>query len=169
MSIYVKPCLRCRKAPRVNKDRRKRKACSDCRLIAIAPPSMERRSLGVHHTKEQAEAAYQEAIVNHRRGVELLPTDLTVKDLIGRYFRDGTAGLSITTLHRYRELWTIHGVALAKYRIADLRKAHITSLYTRLQRENRGARKPLGPRTVLHLHRVLHRVFEWAVNEDIIA
>ena len=27
----------------------------------------------------------------------------------------------------------------------------------------------LNPRTVLHLHRVLHRAFEWAVNQDIIA
>jgi integrase len=169
MSIYVKACSRCRKVPRANNCRRKRKACSDCRWIAIAPPSMERRSLGVHHTKEQADAAYQEAIVNHRRGIELLPTDLTVKDLIERYFRDGTTGLSITTLHRYRELWTIHGSALAKYCIADLRKAHIADLYARLQRERREERKPLGPRTVLHLHRVLHRAFEWAVDQDIIA
>jgi integrase len=48
-------------------------------------------------------------------------------------------------------------------------QAHVTSLYAKLQRESRGKRKPLSPRTVLHLHRVLHRSFEWAVEEDIIA
>lgn len=44
----------------------------------------------------------------------------------------------------------------------------IARLYATLQREPRGKRKPLDPRTVLHLHRVLHRAFEWAVDEDLI-
>jgi integrase len=138
-------------------------------LPAMAPPSMGRVSLGVYDTKEKADAAYEEAVVNHRRGIELLPTDLSVGDVVERYFKDGTTDLSITTLHRYRELWDIHCSPLAKYAIADLRKAHVTSLYAKLQRESRGKRKPLNPRTVLHLHRVLHRAFEWAVEEDIIA
>jgi integrase len=130
---------------------------------------MGRVSLGVYDTKEKADATYEEAVVNHRRGIELLPTDLSVGDVVERYFKDGTTDLSITTLHRYRELWDIHCSPLAKYAIADLRKAHVTSLYAKLQRESRGKRKPLNPRTVLHLHRVLHRAFEWAVEEDIIA
>lgn len=130
---------------------------------------MGRSSLGVHRTKEQAEAAYQQALVDHRRGIELLPTNVTVSDVVERYFRDGTAELSVTTLHRYRELWTIHGKSLAMYTVAELHKGHVTSLYARLQRDNRGTRKPLGPRTVLHLHRVLHRAFEWAVDQEIIA
>jgi integrase len=130
---------------------------------------MDRRSLGVFDTKEQAEAAYQEALVNRRRGIDLLPADLTVSDVVERYFRDGTSELSITTLHRYRELWTIHASPLAKYAIAELRKAHVASLYSKLLREGREKRKPLNPRTILHLHRVLHRSFEWAVEQDIIA
>lgn len=173
MSIYVKPCLRCRKSRRMEKarpkkDRRQRKTCSDCRWIAVAPPAMERASLGVYDTKDQAEAAYQEALVNRRRGIDLCPTELTVKEVMERYFRDGTADLSVTTLHRYRELWTIHASPLAKYAIADLRKPHVTSLYAKLQREGRGRRMPLKPRTILHLHRVLHRAFEWGVDQDII-
>lgn len=175
MSVYVKLCLPCRRAnPKTvqqskKRDRRKRKVCPRCRWTAMAPPSLGRVSLGVYDTKEEADAAYQEAIVNHRRGIDLLPTDLTVGDVVERYFRDGTAELSVTTLHRYRELWDIHGLYLSKYAIADLRKGHITGLYARLQRESRGKHKPLNPRTVLHLHRVLHRAFEWAVEEDIIA
>lgn len=98
MSVYIKRCLSCRRATTKKTDERKRKMCSNCRWIAVAPPSMERRSLGAYHTKEQAEAAYQEAMVNRRRGIELLPTGLTVKDLVERYLRDGTAELSITTL-----------------------------------------------------------------------
>jgi integrase len=174
MSIYVKPCLRCREVRRMKrngpmKDRRQRKACTECRWIAISPPAMDRRSLGVYDTKEQADAAYQEALVNRRRGIDLLPSDLTVSDIVERYLRDGTADLSVTTLHRYRELWTIHGSPLAKYAIAELRKSHVTNLYAKLRRDARGKRKPLNPRTVLHLHRVLHRIFEWAVEQDIIA
>ena len=174
MSVYVKLCLPCRRASstateRKKTDRRKRKVCPRCRWTAMAPPSMGRVSLGVYDTKEKADAAYEEAVVNHRRGIELLPTDLSVGDVVERYFKDGTTDLSITTLHRYRELWDIHGSPLARYVIANLRKAHVTSLYAKLQRESRGKRKPLNPRTVLHLHRVLHRAFEWAVEEDIIA
>lgn len=174
MGVHVKPCLQCRndrrsKRQHPSKDRRKRKTCSDCRWTAITPPALDRRSLGVYDTKEQADAAYQEALVNHRRGIDLLPSDLTVSDVVERYFRNGTTGLSITTTHRYRELWVIHGSPLAKYPIADLRKTHVTSLYAKLQRESRGKRKPLNPLTVLHLHRMLHRAFEWAVEEDIIA
>src|SRR5581483_4965645 len=169
MSVYVKRCLPCRQAGRVKKDSRQRKTCPDCRWIAIAPPSMDRRSLGVHKTKDKAEAALQEAIVNHRRGIDLLPKTLTVSSIVERYLSDGTAELSITTLHRYRELWTIHGSPLAKYAISDLRKSHISTLYTKLQREPREKRKVLNPRTVLHLHRMLHRAFEWAVEQDIIA
>lgn len=171
MSVHVKPCGRCRK---IRKDRptassRGRKTCPNCRWIAIGPPKLGRKSLGVFTTKDAAEAAFQEAVVNHRRGIELLPTNMSVAQVMERYFADGISNLSITTTHRYRELWTIHGAALGQFSIAELRKPHITGLYARLQREPREGRKPLAPRTVLHLHRVLHRAFSWAVDQDLLA
>jgi integrase len=169
MSIFVRPCKKCAAKGRGDrKDRRGRKGCRDCKWRAVTPPKLERKTLGVYDTREEAEAKLQEALVNHRRGIDLLPTTLTVSELVERFFKDGTAELSVTTLHRYRELWLIHGSALGKHSIADLRKAHITRLYATLQREPRGKRKPLNPRTILHLHRVLHRAFEWAVDIDLI-
>lgn len=169
MSVFVRPCASCaRKNAGGRKDRRGRKGCRECKWRSVAPPGLHRKSLGVYDTREEAEAKLQEVLVNHRRGIDLLPTDLTVSQLVERYFRDGTTDLSITTRHRYRELWSIHGSSLGKYAIADLRKPHITRLYASLQREPRGKRKPLNPRTVLHLHRVLHRAFEWAVDVDLI-
>jgi hypothetical protein len=67
MSIYVKPCLRCRRVALKNaaakrKDGRKRKPCVDCRWITISPPSMGRRSLGVFETKELAQKAERDAL-----------------------------------------------------------------------------------------------------------
>ncbi len=169
MSIFVRLCANCaRKEARKSKDRRGRKGCSDCKWRAVTPPKLDRKTLGVFDTREEAEAKLQEALVNHRRGIDLLPASLKVSELIERFFKDGATELSVTTLHRYRELWSIHGAALGRHSIADLRKAHITHLYTALQREPRGKRKPLNPRTVLHLHRVLHRAFEWAVEVDLI-
>ncbi|HTU81359.1 MAG TPA: site-specific integrase [Candidatus Acidoferrales bacterium] len=170
MSIFIRPCQKCAAKGRGGcKDRRGRKNCKDCKWRAVTPPKLGRKTLGVFNTREQAEAKLQEALVNHRRGFELLPAKLTVAEVVERYFRDGTSELSVTTLHRYRELYSIHGSALGKFAIADLRKAHVTALYGRLQREPRGNRKPLDSRTVLHLHRVLHRAFEWAVEQDILA
>jgi integrase len=167
--VFVRPCAKCAAKKSGNrKDRRGRKGCRDCSWRAVTPPKLGRKTLGVFETREKAEAKLQEALVNHRRGIDLLPTDLTVSALVERYFKDGTTYLSVTTRHRYGELWSIHGSALGKYTIADLRKPHITRLYAALQREPRGKRKPLNPRTVLHLHRVLHRAFEWAVDVDLI-
>lgn len=114
------------------------------------------------------DAADQQALSDNRRGIDLLPRNVTVADVVERYLTEGTAELSPTTLHRYRELWNIHGIPLSRHAISDLRKPHITGLYTALQREPRGKRSALAGRTVLHLHRVLHRAFKWAVTEDII-
>ncbi len=170
MSIFVRLCKKCAAKDRGDrKDRRGRKGCRECKWRAVVPPRLGRKTLGVFNTREEAEAKMQEALVNHRRGIDLQPGALTVAAVIERYFSDGTDELSVTTLHRYRELWTIHGSVLGKFALADLRKAHVTALYGRLQRERRGNRKPLGPRTVLHLHRVLHRAFEWAIEQDILA
>lgn len=169
MSIFVRPCKKCAAKERSDrKDRRGRKGCRECKWRAVTPPKLGRRTLGVFETREEAEAKLQEALVNHRRGIDLLPANLTVAELVERYFKDGTGELSVTTRHRYRELWAIHGSALGKHAIADLRKPHISRLYAALLREPRGKRKPLNPRTVLHLHRVLHRAFEWAVDVDLI-
>ena len=170
MSIFVRPCKKCAsKNPGDRKDRRGRKGCRECKWRAVTPPKLGRKTLGVFDTREEAEAELQEALVNHRRGIDLLPATLTVSELVERFFKDGATELSVTTLHRYRELWSIHGSALGKHSIADLRKAHIAKLYATLQHEPRGKRKPLNPRTILHLHRVLHRAFEWAVEVDLIS
>ena len=94
MGVYIKLCGPCRRAISTGKerctkmDRRRRKTCPRCRWAAMAPPSMARVSLGVYNTKEQAQAAYQEALVNRRRGIDLMPTDSTVGDVVERYFKD---------------------------------------------------------------------------------
>ena len=169
MSIFVRPCRKCAaKKCAARKDRRGRKRCRECKWRAVTPPKLGRKTLGIFDTREEAEAKLQEALVNHRRGIDLLPASLNVRQVVERFFRDGASELSVTTLHRYRELWSIHGSKLGKYAIADIRKSHIVGLYAALQREPRGKRKPLNPRTVLHLHRVLHRAFEWAVDVDLI-
>lgn len=171
MSVYVRPCAQCRKARRAFKtDKRGRKSCRDCKWIAVAPPILGRQSLGVFDTKGDAEAAFQQAVVNHRHGIRLAPAGLTVGQVLENYLLNGTTNLSVTTLHRYRELWDVHGKPLAKYAVADnmLIKGQAVALYSALQQEPRAGRNPLSSSTVRHLHRVLHRAFEWAVDEDIL-
>ena len=136
MAIFVRSCTTCaRKAEQKrNGERRQRRGrnrngCSECKWRAVTPPKLGRKTIGIFNTREEAEAKLQEALVNHRRGIDLLPASLTVRELVDRFFKEGTADLSVTTLHRYRELWTIHGRPLGTYSIADLRKSHITRLY----------------------------------------
>jgi integrase len=162
MSVHIKPCAKCRRAKeRRPKDRRSRKTCPDCKWIAITPPSLGRRSLGVFRTKDDADAAIQQALVNHRNGIEPLPITLAVADVVERFFKDGTRDHSPTTTHRYRELWDKYAIPIAGLPVAQLRKAHIVALYN-------GLRGRLAGRTILHVHRLLHRAFAWAVEHDVL-
>ena len=74
MSIFVRPCKKCTAKERGDrKDRRGRKGCRECKWRAVTPPKLGRKTLGVFDTREEAEAKLQDALVNHRRGIDLLP------------------------------------------------------------------------------------------------
>src|SRR5579864_4481552 len=104
MSVYIKPCAKCRRSDKARKTpRRRRKACPECRWIAIAPPSLERKSLGVFGTKREAENAVNDAILNAERGIDLAPSRVTVNVLLSRYLDDRESlGRSAKTLEEYR-------------------------------------------------------------------
>ncbi len=76
MSVYIKPCAKCRQTRAVDRKtpNRKRKSCAECQWIAVAPPSLGRKSLGVFGTKRQAESAVNEAALNAERGIDLAPS-----------------------------------------------------------------------------------------------
>lgn len=142
MSVYIKPCAKCRRTNVAKKTPgRRRKACPDCRWIAIAPPSMGRRSLGAFLTKDDAERAKREALSAKDRGVDLSPRKVTVEQLVERFITDRRSKQrALRTIDRYEGLAELSILPhLGSLTIAKLTPAHISAWLADLQ-EKGGAR-----------------------------
>lgn len=178
MPVYIQACAPCRAKRReqrasvntASRPRFKRKQCDRCKFIAVLPVKFGRRSVGVFSTKGDAEVALDAAVVDARRGKLPPPAKLAVRDVVEKYLadprlkRDPSTKLSVTTVHRMRELWRLYGQNIASLKVADFKdtKRAIGALYDEL-------RTGLAGRTILHLHRMLHRAFQWALEDEIIA
>lgn len=142
MSVYFKPCAKCRRTRAVKTTpARKRKACPDCRWIAIAPPSMGRRSLGAFLTKEDAERAERDALSAKDRGVELSPRKVTVCEILERFIADRRSKQrAMRTIDRYEGLVELSIVPhIGSLPLAKLTPGHVSAWLATLQ-EKGGAR-----------------------------
>jgi integrase len=129
----------------------------------------KRRSLGTFGTRKEAERAERRALEARDRGIDLAPRTVTLDEVVERFLRDCAPRLAPTTVHRYTELWRLHiRPTLGSMPMVRLRPAHIGELYARLGTEPRHRGRPLGARTVHHIHRLLHRILSWAENLDLV-
>jgi integrase len=78
--------------------------------------------------------------------------------------------VSPKTLERYKQLLRLYvRPHLGSFRIQKLRAVHLNELYATLMRSGGSERGPLAPRTVGHVHRVLHRALGHAATWGVIA
>lgn len=170
MSVYLRPCSRCRLIKKERStDQRGRKMCRNCKWIAVAPPKLGRKSLGVYTTKDAAEAAYRDALVKHYGGIELESRATTVEKIVSQYLQANSNRLSPMTSHRYQQLWDTHAASsLGRLKVADIRPAHIDSLYCELQGKMTRRKTLLSRRSVHHVHRFLFTVFAWGERKNFI-
>src|SRR5262245_25781674 len=119
-------------------------------------------------TKREAEVELARLIAESASGAGVDPSRETVAEFIDRWDRDwAAANTEGKTLERYRELSTLYVKPhLGSVRIQKLRPAHLNELYARLLREGGKGGRALAPRTVGHVHRLLHRVFGHAATWD---
>jgi len=110
-------------------------------------------------TKRDAQAELTRLMHGAQEGTLVDPTKTTVGEFLGRWERDWAAiNVGPKTLERYRELLRVHVYPhLSKLPIQKLQSAHLAELYARLLREGRQAGGGLSPRTVGHVHRVVHK------------
>jgi integrase len=89
----------------------------------------------------------------------------TVAEFVTRWLRDWTKGnTSNKTYSRYEELLRLHVVPhVGTKRIQKLRAADLQSAYATLQRE-----AGLAARTVLHVHRAVHRMLRHAAQWGVV-
>jgi integrase len=120
-------------------------------------------------TKREAEAELVRLKAGANRGDYVDPTKTTLSVFLDRWETWATTQVSAKTLERYREL-AAHQVRthLGTMRIQKIKTADLAELYGQLQRPKIEGGAGLAPRTVGHVHRLLHRVLGNAVKWGVI-
>jgi len=118
----------------------------------------------VRGTRKDAERALARLLHEAATGGLVDPGRVTVGEWLDRWLHDiAKPNVAAKTWERYEEVVRIHlKPHLGKIPLHQLRPAHIQRLYAALQ----GAGK--HPRTILHVHRVLHTALERAVKLEVV-
>ena len=123
-----------------------------------------RKFKSVKGTRKDAERALTEAMHQRDSGTDLQPTKVTVAEYLERWLRDyATPNVAPSTLLRYQQLVARVSARIGQVILADLRPAHIQSLYAELLKDG------LAARTVHHHHRVLREALHHAVRWQLLA
>lgn len=138
-----------------------------------ADPRTGRRLTKYHSfkgTKREAEAELVRLKAAANRGDYIDPTKTTLGEFLDRWETWAATQVSAKTLERYRELARHHvRPHLGATRIQRLKTADFAELYGKLQRPKTEDGAGLAPRTVGHVHRLLHRVFGHALKWGMVA
>lgn len=126
-----------------------------------ADPLTGKRRIRFHTfrgTKRDAEVKLSVLVAENSKGNYVDQTKTTLSQFIDRWKRDWAENnVSPKTFERYDELLKNHVVGLiGDVRLQKLRPIHLNELYSDLLRGDEKRRK-IAPRTVGHVHRVLHR------------
>ena len=135
-------------------------------------PLSGRRKTAYHSfkgTKREAEMELVRLKAGADRGEYIDPSKLTLAGFLDRWEAWAATQVSAKTLERYRQLAAHHiRPHIGGAPIQKLKTVNFAQLYGRLQKAKpEGA--GLAPRTVGHVHRLLHRVLGHAVKWEIIA
>jgi integrase len=140
-----------------------------------------RRIVGTFATKKQAERKEREAKGERDRN-DTIPVALSVAELARRFLAAVGPNLAGQTASRYDEHLRMHILpSLGTLQVEKLKAVHLVELYARLRSqpiEYRKRRtdgtdrvrfgKPLGPTTVLRVHRVVHRMLKWGERLELV-
>ncbi len=139
--------------------------------LGTAPTTGERltRYHSFKGTKREAQAELTRLMAAAGDGNYVDASKATVAEYLDRWEQDWAAiNVSPKTLERYRELLRNHvRPNLGAIRLQKLRPVDLSELYAKLLRERPGA-SSLAPRTVGHVHRVLHKALVVAVEWGLI-
>jgi integrase len=120
-------------------------------------------------TRREAEIELARLIAQNAAGEGVDPSKVTVGKFLERWDRDwASINVSPKTLERYRQIVRLNVVPhIGTVRIQKLRPVHLNELYAKLSQD-------LSPRSVGHVHRVLHRALGHAalwgvVSQNVVA
>lgn len=144
----------------------KRKSGRYAVLVDLEPSALggrRRKSIGTYRTRKEAEAAERKALEARDRGIDLSPQTVTMLQLVQRYVeRCRTKALATKTLERYEELAKCHiSPVIGGLTLARLKPAHVLNVYAK------ATAKGLSPKSVRHVHSLLHAVLDWSVEQNL--
>jgi integrase len=125
-------------------------------------------------TKAEAKAELVRLINSAHQGDYVDPQKTTLGEFLDRWLRDWAAiNVGAKTRERYQELANTHvRPHIGAMPVQKLQPVHLAELYAKLLREGRrapkGASAGLSPRTVGHVHRVIHKALAVAVEWGVI-
>jgi integrase len=121
-------------------------------------------------SKREAEIELARLISENATSSGIEPSKSTFSEFLDRWDRDwATNNVEGQTIQRYRELIALYMKPhLGATRIQKLRPVHLNELYAKLLREGGKGGKALSPRTVGHVHRLIHRVLGHAAAWGIV-
>ena len=119
-------------------------------------------------TKREAEIELVRLKASADRGEYVDPSKLTLVEFLDQWEAWAASQVSAKTLERYHELAAHHVKPhIGNARVQKLKTVNFAVLYGKLQKAKpEGA--GLAPRTIGHVHRLLHRVFGHAVKWGIV-
>lgn len=122
-------------------------------------------------TKREAEIELARLVSENAAGTGIDPSKVTVAEFLDRWDRDwATGSVEAKTIERYRELIALYiKPHLGAARIQKLRPVHLNELYAKLLREGGKGGRRLAPRTVGHVHRLIHRALGHAATWGVCA
>lgn len=120
--------------------------------------------------KKVAETELAKFIAEIESNTYIEPSKMTFKDLADKWIKDyGETNLAPKTLYRYNEMLDSRILpAMGHMKIGKIKPLHLVEFYKNLQED--GIRKDkksggLSPQTIRHHHRLIHAIFETAVND----
>jgi len=121
----------------------------------------------VKGTRDDAENELIRLLRTLQTGEYVEPSRLTIKSFLEQWLADYVqSNTSAKTGERYQEIVECHLVpALGHHKLTKLQPMHIQALYSQaLKTGRRDGKGGLSPRSVLHMHRVLHQALGQGVR-----
>ena len=141
----------------------------ELKFDAGADPLTGKRRIRYHSfkgTKRDAEIELARLVSENASGAGVDPSQATISEFLDRWDNDWAASnVEGKTIEPYRELIALYVKPhLGAVRIQKLRPVHLNELYAKLLREGGKGGRPLAPRTVGHVHRLMHRALGHAAT-----
>ncbi|WP_375330597.1 hypothetical protein [Alicyclobacillus fastidiosus] len=93
------------------------------------------------------------------------PTDQTVKDYVSQWLEEKSSSIEFGTYRKYEWLVRCHIIPhIGHIRLSKLMPQQLQSFYTNLLSMD----DPLGKRSVLHIHNLLHQALDRAVKWNLV-